>query len=298
MRHSSVALGIWLLVVGSPAFAQSLRASSSGPNRIVVFADGNLRAALGQDDAAQSAAGSLGVGYRSGHLGAQFVINAVGQATPIRENFGSSILAPGSGTSLSAGLLEVTYELSDRGTIPICGTFIGRGYASVSSAEWVDTATTNTQEEQRYGVVSGGGGIGLRCEFFGGQVVNPPRTNTVEVANHPARTDSVEVVDPLDSVEGANEVAVYLDLGLALRTIGGDIASTANDALRTRLLGSDKSLRAGLELGLGIQVNGLKAGLTFYGFGGEVPGLSDGQVIAGFAVQTPIFQGVLAAPAQ
>ncbi|MCI0433850.1 MAG: hypothetical protein L0271_09370 [Gemmatimonadetes bacterium] len=274
MRFLAIVSGLAAVSSTSPGLAQSLRASSSGADHtIIVFADGNLRTALGQDDAAQNASGSLGVSYRSGPFGAQFVINAVGAAEPVRDNFGASLLAPGSGNSLSAGLLELTYQLTPRASIPVCGTLMGRAYGSISSAEWVDPVTTG-DNEQRFGVVSGGGGAGLRCEFFGGRVVNTP-------GDSPAET--------------ANEVAVFLDLGFVFRTIGGDIASVANDEVRTRLLNSSTRPRAGVEVGLGIQVNGLKAGMTFYGFAGEVPGLTDGQVVAGFSVQTTLFKGVLAA---
>lgn len=268
----TMALGV--LFASSPLSGQSLRASSLGVDRqVVVFADGNLRSALGQgSDGAQNAAGSIGVSYQSGRFGAQFVVNAVGQAEPVRSNFGASLLAPGSGNSLSAGLLELTYALTRRDAIPVCGTLIARAYGSVSSSEWVEPAT-QADEEQRYGVVSGGGGTGVRCEFFGGSVVN-------------AAGDDV----PVD----ANQVSVFADLGIAFRTIGGDIARTGNDDVRRRLILTSTRPRAGVEVGLGIQVNGLKAGLTFYGFGGEVPGLSDGQVVAGFAVQTTLFKGVLA----
>lgn len=82
-----------------------------------------------------------------------------------------------------------------------------------------------------------------------------------------------------------------LDLGLALRGIGGDIAQSANDSLRTRLIGSDKRTKVGLEIGVALQVNGIKAGLTYYSFPGEIPGLSDGQVIAGFSVQSSFLSG-------
>lgn len=271
----SVLLGVLLLLVVTTveAAAQGLRAAAfgaTGSKYVEVFADGNLKAALGQksDDNPQSASGSLGVLYRTDKLIAQFVINAVGQAEAVRGNFGASLLPPASGNSLSAGLMDITWVLVDDRAL--CNTVAVHSYVSVSSAKWIHTPASST--EQEYAVVTGGGGAGMRCQFFGGPVV-------------PNADD--------DPDENSNTVAVYLDVGLAFRTIGGDVASTANDAVRESLLGTTKRQRLGVEVGLGIQVNGVKAGLTFYGFHGEIPGLSDGQVVAGFSVQSAIFKGFM-----
>ena len=99
------------------------------------------------------------------------------------------------------------------------------------------------------------------------------------------------LIDPSDK---ETPVGALLDVGVALRAIGGDIASSGNhDKLATAIPGAAK-VHVGLELGLQLHVSGAKASLTYYAFRGkDVPGLTRGQVVAGFSVQSPLFQGKL-----
>ena len=75
---------------------------------------------------------SLGVVYRDGNRTlVQALVNTVGQAEPVRGNYGTSLLAPASGKGLSAGLIDIAYRVSKPNTVPICGTLAIHFYTSV-----------------------------------------------------------------------------------------------------------------------------------------------------------------------
>ncbi|MDQ3136411.1 MAG: hypothetical protein M3Q93_02360 [Gemmatimonadota bacterium] len=279
-----------LLISVAPAEAQTLRSfefradtavvrtviDSSAPQlttrkdiavlagRYEVYADGNLKDVVGSTDGTTSASGSLGVSYATEAFSVNLLVNAVGNATPLRDNFGTALLAPAAGSSLNAGVVDVRWNAAQEPKKGLCGTFGLRGYGSISSARWqTDTSGTTA------GVVTPGAGLGGFCQLLS---VHP---------SAPAETE-------------ARSLSAVLDIGLAVRGIGGDIAQTANDTIRMRLIGSDTRTKVGLEIGLALQVNGIKAGLTYYSFPGETPGLSDGQVIAGFSVQSAFLHGNVA----
>ncbi len=89
-----------------------------------------------------------------------------------------------------------------------------------------------------------------------------------------------------------SRISATLDVGLGVRALGGDITNPSNAAVRASIFGQP-SARVGLEVGLQLAVSGLKAALTYYRFGGDVPGFSNGQVVAGFSVQSPLIKGTL-----
>lgn len=226
-----------------------------------VFADGNIKDVVGGNADETTASGSLGLGYSDGRFIVSALVNAVGTATPLTENFGSALLAPAAGASLNAGVLDLRWSAAGRPGRGICGAYGLHAYASVSSARWqADSAGTT------FGVVTPGVGIGPFCQLLNIKESSP---------------------DGGDS----RTLAAVLDVGVAVRGIAGDIAQSANDSVRSFLLNGDQRTRVGVEVGLALQLNGLKAGLTLYAFPGEVPGLSDGQVIAGFSVQSPLLSG-------
>lgn len=312
-RHCT-GLSIAVLLSVVDASAQGLRAAvfiAPGGKYVEVFADGNLKTAVGQEDNLQLASGSLGVTYVTDRTLANFVVNAVGNNPVLKDGFGASLLAPASGNSLRAGLLEVTVRpfvryvrdpLKDSAGDVIRDSVSGkpkpgkpnwdkeqltsgfgrrfgvRWYASVSSAEWEDITAAGTEgDSPTVGAVALGAGLGTRYYFLGG-MLSPDTT-------------PVEVPTSVETMAGKDMVAVYLDIGGAFRSIGGDVASDDNVPRRIAFLRTDQRTKVGLEIGLGIQANGLKAGLTFYQFSGDIPGFSHGQVIAGFSVQSALFRG-------
>jgi hypothetical protein len=65
---------------------------------VEVFADANLKDAIEKGSSMQMASGSIGVRYATDRTLASFLINVVGTAPALTENFGSSLLAPASGS--------------------------------------------------------------------------------------------------------------------------------------------------------------------------------------------------------
>ena len=281
-RARSVVLTLLALVPASLC-GQSLRTmavpekvSNKDSNAVVpkgtysVFADGNLKDVLGKKEGASSPSGSLGASIATHRITASFLINAVGAAAPVDKDFGSSLLAPASGSGLSAGLAELRYALK---TVKLDGICAGHGirlYGSVSSARWKRSPDDSTY----IGAVIPGGGGGLYCQFV----------------NH--YEEALKDNDGKDTRE-ERLLAVMLDAGLAIRAIAGDVTHEANDTLRIRILGTDKRTQWGIEVGVSIQYNGLKAGLTYYRFPRQIPGFSRGQVVAGFSVETALAKGSL-----
>jgi hypothetical protein len=221
---------------------------------ILVYADGNLRNTLAQNDQTTVAAGALGIGLRNRTVLLDLLINAAGTTAPLTTNHAATMLVPGSGGSLSAGYGEMRYRP---------GTRIGaRAYVSVSTANWTDTVTSKT-----ISTLVGGVGAGGFINLFGGTVSSG--------------TDE----------SNGTRIAGVLDVGVSWRTLGGDIVDKQNNQQLVNILGSNDKDRFGLEIALTLQVNDLKAGFTYYRFGGEVPGFSKGQVVAGFSVSTAIVSG-------
>ena len=254
------------------ASAQTLRTAAFGDRdrpTIELIADANLRALLAQNTNSnpQSAAASLGLTYRTESVLATLLVNAVGQSEALRRDFGASLLAPATGPSLSAGLIDLAFRIGSLGSL--CQALAIHAYGSVGSARW----RFGSNEDEEVGVVTGGAGGALRCLFFSGSVGGA------------------------DNAGGdGSRVAAFIEGGPAFRTLGGEIASASNESLRLSLLGTIDRPQWGAEGTLGLEFNGVKAALTYYSFQNDIPGMSDGQVVAGFSVQTALFRGLLDRP--
>jgi hypothetical protein len=283
---------VTLLLIAGPVGAQTQRIPMfvRDSARIAVYADGNLKTALTKGDDAQVAAASLGLGIGIRRATIDLLINTVGTAPAVKSNWGTTLLSPGSGSSLAAGLLEVRWlfhkyedtppakkpeakekvaptpeeSASAEATRGLWKTGI-RGYGSISSAKW----QVNSNDET--GVVVGGLGLGA---FF---ALQGDTKNIDSTRNH---------------------TGAILDVGLAGRFIGGDIANDLHQSELDTAMARSGKVHVGIELGLQLYINGAKASLTYYAFGGvlggkDVAGLTRGQVVAGFSVQSALFQGVL-----
>lgn len=243
---------------------------------VSVFADGGVRSGVDGTAESSSATGSLGVtiarevsrepGYKSVDTGL-FQVSVIGTSEGVRERFGNSLLAPASGSTLSAGLIEGRFgDVMRWGQVGIDV----RAYGSVATTEWiVPTGEEGTfepgGEEQTLSVGVLGAGVLFGTTLLEGQIA------------------------------GNTNVGVVLDVGLSLRSLLGELTTSANGPLRASLFNeSEARVFGGLELGFGVQVNGVTAGLNLYQYlGGEIPGVNDGQVVAGIAVKAPISSGRL-----
>jgi hypothetical protein len=276
-----VVRGVALVVVGLLAphwlAAQTLRSAVFGERdraTVELFADANLKSLLAQNTGGspQSAAGSVGLAYRTESVLAQLLVNAVGQSDPVRRNFGASLLLPASGPSLGAGLLDLAFRFASLGSV--CQSLAIHAYGSVSSGTWIDAPAGATSPE--YGTIVGGAGGALRCVLFSGSFSQDP--------------------DRLADAPLGNRVAAFVEVGPSFRTIGGEIADADNNDVRVALLNTTEKGHWGVEATLGLEVNGVKAGVTYYGFWNEVPGMSDGQVVAGLSVESALLRGFLNRP--
>lgn len=235
---------------------------------VEIFADGGVRSGVTGDSDDGAATGSLGVQLttrlQGRPIGAAFTVSVIGASSQVESEYGASMLAPASGSTLDAGLAEARWQ-------EILGPLDLRGYGSVATSDWsvpvgpdglFDAAGT----PETFGMGVLGGGLLVGKTLLSGEVAT-------------------------------TKVAVVMDAGLSFRALFGDLSANANDSLRTSFLGTDDTLFGGAEIGLAIQVNGVKAALTFYQYAerdeSSITGLTDGQVVAGIAVQAPIVSGQL-----
>jgi len=266
MRSSWLVFLSGLCAVPSILNSQTLASAGAGASDgdtpkcrkacVALFADGNVRGAVVGDDGATTASGSLGMAISRPLSDLSVLINVASKGDTIRRGYGTSIVAPGSGGALNAGLVD--YRRRSYG-----GRGHGHGwhvYGSVASARW---ATDTTAE----GVITGTTDVA----FLGIGVLR-----------------SYEIIR--GEVED-NTVFAALDYGIAYRGLFGDIATSSNDDLKEALYGSKRERWVGLEIGLAIQTNFVKGGINYYFFDGRVRGLTDGQVVAGFSLQANVFQG-------
>jgi hypothetical protein len=224
------------------------------PTKVSVFADGSLRQGLGQKNGGPIPGGSLGISVVRPKFNLDFMINIAGNESDVRKDHAATLLAPGSGGSLAAGLIEARY----RGKGPLGLRF----YGGISSADWTDTTSSVT-----LGTVIGAVGVGPFINLFGGTIKTSDTSST--------------------------RVAGAFDIGIAWRGVGGDFAQEGTDMQRTNIFGSLSKPDFGLELGLTLQLNDLRAGFTYYYFGGNVRGMSKGQVVAGFSISSALLSGEL-----
>jgi len=275
-----VVFGVALAVIGSLAArtlpGQTLRSAAFGERdraTVELFADANLKSLLAQNTGGnpQTAAASLGLSYRTESFIAHLLVNAIGQSDDVRRNFGAALLMPASGPSLGAGLLDLTFRIGSLGSL--CQGLAVHAYGSVSSGTWVDAPGNGAE----YGAIVGGAGGTLRCLLFSGSFSQDP--------------------DRIVEAPGAgNRVAAFLEVGPSFRTIGGEIADADNNNVRLALLNTTEKPHWGVEATLGLEVNGVKAGVTYYGFWNDIPGMSDGQVVAGVSVESALLRGFLNRP--
>lgn len=250
------------------------RLSAQGTTRVEVFAEGNVKNVVSQPSDVTDVTGSLGIRYLGSTYIATGVINVAGTFDTVTTGFGATLLAPATGKGLNAGLLDIRrrhfFGLGKackglKGDLPIKCNIGFHAYGSVASHRWATRTDTEGIPLATQDVQVWGSGIGFFYNFFDGTV-----------------GDSLE----------KKPVAMVLDVGLAGRHLRGDLFS--QDTLRTRLLnGDDRRNFYGLEIGLGIQYEQIKAGLNYYFMNGNVNGLSHGQVVAGVSIQANLNSGKL-----
>lgn len=233
---------------------------AQGVSCFAFFADGNVRKAIDQEGSGTPASGSIGftlARYRSVFSGQ---INIADTPDTVTAGYGARLVAPGVGGALSAGLVSFR-------RLPSPDSTHGLGYhlyGSIASSRWA------TDLDPQGAVV---------------------KTTDVGVLGFGVLGTWVVARGTV----GDDPVFVAIDGGLSYRQLFGDLATKANGALKERLYDTSKEKFIGIETGLILQINSIKAGLNYYFFDGNARGLTDGQVVAGFSIQSNVFVGALKA---
>ena len=97
-----------------------------------------------------------------------------------------------------------------------------------------------------------------------------------------------------------NDISFGFELGLTYRWLAGDIVNTMNKELRYNILSTYAKRFIGLEAGMQIKFGSITAGIQGYWLttnlfrtSDSVPGVTKGQISAGFSISGPIFQGFI-----
>ncbi|MAQ92443.1 MAG: hypothetical protein CMM84_02765 [Rhodothermaceae bacterium] len=230
-----------------------------------LYADGALRSGVSGGSDAATATGSLGVQLALDAFGlrtdATVLISIVGAADSVQADYARTLIAPASGSTLNAGLIDTRFH-------DVLFGLDLRLYGSASTSEWSvpvgpDGLFDPMGPPQPFTAGSLGAGVLLGETLLSG------------------------------TIAGSTTVGVTLDAGVAVRTLFGDIVSDDFDPLRQSLLGDTDTVFIGPEAGLHVQINGVKAGITTYWFGDDIRGFGNGQVVAGIGIQTPLVSGAL-----
>lgn len=249
-----------------------------------VFADGNVKDVLGGGDNSAAASGALGLHYVGNKFDVTGLVNVAGTNDTIRAGYGSSLLVPAAGKGLNAGSLTIrrrARELRD----PTCARNRASYWCNVGYKVYANASTRRWATETR--------------------MIAPPagQTDSVEQV-----IDSEEV--PIwgtglsgwymffdDALVGSDStrrgVSMVLDGGVLLRAVRGDIGAESSDALRKRLLGTDRTLFPGFEIGLTMIYDQIRSSFTYYYLPGQANGLTGGQIVAAVDLRGALASGLL-----
>jgi hypothetical protein len=238
-----------------------LRAQDSLRQPVVaVFANGDVRGVATGEEADKAGTGSLGVQVVRAKYSAIGTIAIASSVDTLSSGFGAAILTPGAGTAFTSGILDVrffTRKWWKRWHF----------YGSVAKTNWLQTTTVDAN---------------------GGEAA-------VDSTVEPAVTlgfGGLLYYDLAKGELGKNPVYLSIEGGLAARWLTGDVGSDEDS--RRELLGTDRRLFGGPEIGMEIGFGRVGAALHYYFFfGHDVSGLTGGQLVAAFSVSGEIFRGPL-----
>jgi hypothetical protein len=217
--------------------------------------------------------GALGISRLSSTWSFSSQINIAAKQDTVHDGFGASLLTPGSGKALTAGLFEWRRSIqsffgcASRDKLPRLVREIlrddrlkVRGYGTVSSSVW-SLPAAGAEPAEAVSVVPIGFGLGLGYTLISESFDEKP-------------------------------VAAGIVFGFSRRLIHGDIAGESHDLQRQAMLGTSKESFSGYEAGLELQFAQISGGVTFYSFprAATVPGFSRGQVIAGFSIRSNVLE--------
>jgi len=206
-----------------------------------LFADANIRKALGEPGSTAASAGGAAVMWSTYNGNTALTLNVRTQQDTVSTKHGESTLPPGGG---STGLnLIGDWRRSLRGR---WGAHV---YGSVARLVWQGSVGAGPVEY-----------VNVDVAAFGSQL-------TLELGS--------------TSVGGGTSITGFVDLGVAVRILFGDVKDST--ALRSALLGTGESLFWGPELTGTLQVNHLRVGLSTYFMGRHLHG-----IVGGVSISAPI----------
>lgn len=230
------------------------------PTEVVVFASGDVRGvATGDSEGGTGSTGYLGVSItkRTTVWNAQIVVASTVDTTTT--SFGGALLRPGTGSSLSSGLIDLKIRSGTSG-------WLWHLYGSATESTWLAEAGTPADSSGNQTVpdstAKSAVSLGLGA-LFGRQLIN--------------------------SSVGGNAIGLRLEAGLSLRHLSGDAGR--DKAFRTLLLEKDKQFFWGAELGMEISFGSVVAAVQYYVYSGSVDGLTGGQLVAAIGLQGQLFRG-------
>jgi len=222
---------------------------------VAFFADGNIRGiASTSNDKQAIGTGALGINVQRGNVSWSAVVNVASSIDTLKNCFGAHLLNPTTGKSL-AGYLDIRIN----SFCELFGNKFGlHSYLGTSKSNWIF-------RDEMFNAVTSGFGLMLYNDIINAEL-------------------------------NENEISFGIELGLALRWIAGDIADDSNESHREKLVGTTTKHFPGFEGGMQIQFGSIIAGIQGYWLfdlakSDFVPGLSRGQISAGFSISGPIFQG-------
>jgi hypothetical protein len=251
------------------------------PPLVEVFADGNVKDVLGSKKASTAASGALGLHFVGNKYDVTGLINVAGTEDTVRTNFGSAILVPATGGALNAAMLNIRSRFKKWGD-PMCAQpdypmscNIGwRLHADASTRLWAtgterrvvnnDTVTVITSTRE---VPIWGAGLDFTYSFFRAAITGS------------------------DSIRRPAEM--LLDIGVMRRAIRGDLADRSRGDERFGLLRSRNTHFDGLEVGLSMIYDKVRASFTYVRLNGNVDGLSGGQIVAAVDLRAALASGIL-----
>jgi hypothetical protein len=240
--------------------------------KVYISAEGNIQGIItNSSDETTTNTGAIGVFIVNKSESTQEIVNTLNSssefsakitiassADTIRNEFGGAMLNPGTG-SQSAYIEWRGWKLKYRPWWDPRGWLNLHFYGVISSGTW---AADNISKR----VTTVAWGIHTFHDFINREIAN-------------------------------NRIIVRLDAGIVSRGILGDISGTENEEFRKGVLGTDKRNFYGIEAGLTIQINSVKAFFNYLYLrpletSDKVPGLTDGQVLAGFTIQANIMEAL------
>lgn len=259
MRIINITLFFMIVVLSTNLNAQDTQLSNpktfqedKRERQLSLFADGSVQSVIDAPDGASSATGTLGISLQYPFLHSSIQVSAVGTDTQVTNSYGASLITSRGGGNFNG--FGASLRWLPKAYSEIRYGIHTNGY--LSSSEWV-------YNENEYGISVRELGI-----HFTGQY------------------------DDNFGTSSDNPLTLIFDIGIAHRSIAGDLANSSEQQLRESILGTSNKSWTGLELGISIKLHQITASGSYLHFGGDVDGFSGGQILTKISVNSAILSDI------